>query len=223
MKVASCSKFIYVIGYKEHYLCDTEVNLCYSSPCHNHGTCEVREGGYTCLCPEGYLGEQCETVLKKEQDACRQNAPCLFDKDSTKTCLPKPGRPNFICEECSILTDDGHYTPFCELKTRSFVKGAFLTYPSLKQRHRLTVSIKFATQAQSGLLLYNGRYNERHDFLALEIWESDVRFSFSLGDEQVARAQAHIPGGVSDGKWHTVHITYHNRTATVSLDDCDIR
>lgn len=43
-------------GSKEHYLCDAEVNLCYSSPCQNNGTCMRKEGGYTCVCPKGYTG-----------------------------------------------------------------------------------------------------------------------------------------------------------------------
>lgn len=39
-----------------HYLCDTEVNLCYSQPCQNNGTCKIKEGGYTCVCPPNYTG-----------------------------------------------------------------------------------------------------------------------------------------------------------------------
>lgn len=37
--------------------CETEVDLCYSRPCGPHGRCRSREGGYTCLCREGYTGE----------------------------------------------------------------------------------------------------------------------------------------------------------------------
>lgn len=37
--------------------CETEVDLCYSRPCAPHGRCRSREGGYTCLCREGYTGE----------------------------------------------------------------------------------------------------------------------------------------------------------------------
>lgn len=44
-------------GSREHYLCDTEVNLCYSTPCQNNGTCKIRERGYTCICPTGFAGE----------------------------------------------------------------------------------------------------------------------------------------------------------------------
>ena len=38
------------------YLCDTEVNLCFSSPCGARGTCVHHEGGYSCVCQDGFTG-----------------------------------------------------------------------------------------------------------------------------------------------------------------------
>lgn len=81
--------------------------------------------------------------------------------------------------------------------------------------------LRFATQATSGLLLYNGRYNERHDFIALEMISSGagrdggegVRFTFALGG---GRAEVTVPGRVADGLWHTVEIEYYNRVSLVS-------
>lgn len=58
--------------------------------------------------------------------------------------------------------------------------------------------------------MYNGRYNEKHDFLALEIVNGDLQFSFSLGSN-VTRTFVSIPGGVSDGNWHSVTINYYNK------------
>ena len=37
--------------------CETEIDLCYSSPCRNNARCHSREGGYTCECPEDFTGE----------------------------------------------------------------------------------------------------------------------------------------------------------------------
>lgn len=45
-----------ITGSRDHYMCDTEVDLCYSYPCMNNGTCVRREGGYTCVCSAGYTG-----------------------------------------------------------------------------------------------------------------------------------------------------------------------
>lgn len=199
-------------GSKEAYLCDMEVNLCYSNPCKNGGSCRRRESGYTCVCSPNFTGINCEVSLNESSCAvglCKSQAQCL-------------GRPGggFSCEGCSITPLDT-VTHLCELKARSFGPATFLTFASLRQRHRLHLRMKFATEATEGLLLYNGRYNEKHDFIALEIVDSQVQFSFSLGDE-VTRASATIPGGVSDGQWHEVQVIYINRTVTVALDDCDV-
>ncbi|XP_065166570.1 LOW QUALITY PROTEIN: protocadherin-like wing polarity protein stan [Atheta coriaria] len=199
-------------GSREHYLCDTEVNLCYSAPCQNNGTCRIKEGGYTCVCQPGYSGNNCE--IKLNTDPCKPNV-CR----SGATCTPRH-KGGFVCEDCSPITGQEHYTPLCELKSRSFSKNSFLTFPSLKQRHRLHLQMKFATLSPNGLLLYNGRYNELHDFIALEIINGGVQFSFSLGSE-VSHVEANIPGGVADGKWHTVTVAYFNKKVTLSLDECD--
>lgn len=58
--------------------------------------------------------------------------------------------------------------------------------------------------------MYNGRYNEQHDFIALEIVDSNIQFSFSLGSG-VTKAVASIPDGVSDGHWHSVVVSYFNK------------
>ncbi|XP_016844332.1 protocadherin-like wing polarity protein stan isoform X2 [Nasonia vitripennis] len=199
-------------GSREAYLCDTEVNLCYSNPCKNGGTCRRREGGYSCECPVGYMGNDCEVSLK--QNAC---VPNLCKGGST--CINRVSG-GFFCEKCPATPLDS-VTPLCQLKSRSFGPTTFLTFPSLRQRHRLHLKLRFATEASEGLLLYNGRYNEKHDFIALEIVESQMQFSFSLGDE-ITRATAKIPGGVSDGQWHEVQVSYINRSVVVSLDNCDV-
>ncbi|KAK9696737.1 Laminin G domain [Popillia japonica] len=199
-------------GSREHYLCDTEVNLCYSTPCQNNGTCKIREGGYTCVCSPGFTGTNCD--IKLEQDPCNQNV-CR----SGSTCTSRRSG-GFVCEDCSLAADSEHYTTLCELKSRSFIKNSFLTFPSLKQRHRILLELKFATHERNGLLLYNGRYNEQHDFISLEVVDGGVQFSFSLGST-VTRASASIPNGVADGEWHTVTVNYFNKSVTISLDNCD--
>lgn len=49
----------------------------------------------------------------------------------------------------------------------------------------MTVSLcafhRFATLENSGLLFYNGRFNEKHDFIALEIQEEQVVLKYSTG------------------------------------------
>lgn len=40
---------------------------------------------------------------------------------------------------------------------------------------------RFATRERSALLLYNGRFNEKHDFIALEIIDEQIQLTFSGG------------------------------------------
>jgi hypothetical protein len=75
---------------------------------------------------------------------------------------------------------------------------------------------RFATQSDSGLLLYNGRYNEKHDFIALEIVGGSVHFSFSLGSN-VTTTVASLPGRVSDGSWHSVTVHYFNKVKKIMI------
>jgi len=48
--------FIVFEGMASEYFCDAEVNLCYSSPCGGNGTCIQQEGGYQCVCTDGFTG-----------------------------------------------------------------------------------------------------------------------------------------------------------------------
>lgn len=59
-------------------------------------------------------------------------------------------------------------------------------------------------------MLYNGRYNDKHDFIAMEIIDSQLVVSFSLG-ANISKVSAQIPGGVSDGQWHEAELEYLNR------------
>ena len=87
-----------------------------------------------------------------------------------------------------------------------------LCFP-LNPRHFLCS--RFATRAKNALLFYNGRYNERHDFIALEILNGHLQFSFSLGTS-ISRVVATVTGGggVNDGQWHTVNVNYLNRVSS---------
>ncbi|XP_043190636.1 protocadherin-like wing polarity protein stan isoform X2 [Amphibalanus amphitrite] len=205
-------------GMREFYECDTEVNLCYSQPCQNGGTCQRREGGYTCVCADGFTGESCE--LDTTRGSCPTDPSDGSDRHPVchggSVCVNLQ-RGGFLCDNC---TNSPYRNQHCQLTARSFSEGSFLTFPALHQRHRLNIKLRFATRSRDGLLLYNGRYNERHDFIALEVLDGQVRFSFSVGSG-AHHVTGHVPGGVSDGNWHQVELDYHNRTATIIMDGCD--
>ncbi|XP_025912635.1 cadherin EGF LAG seven-pass G-type receptor 2-like [Apteryx rowi] len=166
--------------------CETEIDLCYSSPCGSNGRCRSREGGYTCECHEDFTGE----------------SPA---RGGTRHRLSPPA--------LSLRSPSRH--PFIQL---------LFSPPS------------FATKERDGLLLYNGRFNEKHDFVALEIVGEQVQLTFSAG-ESTTTVSPFVPGGVSDGQWHRVQLHYYNKpvlgksglpqgpseqkVAVVTVDDCD--
>lgn len=41
---------------------------------------------------------------------------------------------------------------------------------------------RFATRERNALLLYNGRFNEKHDFIAVEIVDEQIQLTFSAGE-----------------------------------------
>ncbi|KAM4570695.1 cadherin EGF LAG seven-pass G-type receptor 3 isoform 2-T2 [Fundulus diaphanus] len=211
------------VGFTGDY-CETEINLCYSNPCLNGGVCARREGGYTCICREDYTGDRCE-----------------FDRRQGR-CVPGVCRNGGTCQELSSggfrceCPPGGYEHPYCTVTARSFPPKSFAMFRGLRQRFHLSISLSFATLEKSGLLFYNGRFNEKHDFIALEIQEGQVVFKYSTG-ESSTQVSPFLLGGVSDGNWHTVHIHYYNKPrrsligeaqgpsdekiAVVSIDDCD--
>ncbi|KAJ8262011.1 hypothetical protein GJAV_G00161080 [Gymnothorax javanicus] len=205
--------------------CETEIDLCYSGPCRNNGRCRSREGGYTCECLDDFTGEHCEVNAHSgrcEPGVCKNGGKCVD--------LLVGG---FVCQ-CPA----GEYEkPYCEMTTRSFPGQSFVTFRGLRQRFHFTVSFMFATRDRNALLLYNGRFNEKHDFIALEIIEEQIQLTFSAGEVKTT-VLPFVPGGVSDGLWHSVQLHYYNKpnigrlgiphgpsgekVAVVAVDDCDI-
>ncbi|XP_054168820.1 protocadherin-like wing polarity protein stan [Oppia nitens] len=212
-------------GMHHKYECDTEINLCFSSPCLNGGVCVHQEGGYVCLCNDGYVGKNCEINLILDHcrnGLCKSDSQCVNSRSmkikATLNTSSSTGTGSFQCVNCSL---EQWSTPLCELKTRSFTRGSYLTFSSLRQRYRLNIRLKFATKLSNALLLYNGRYNEKHDFIALELIDSKVVFSFSVG-ANISQVSVQTKDGlVNDGQWHQIEVIYVNRTATLKLDNCD--
>ncbi|XP_061492670.1 sushi, nidogen and EGF-like domain-containing protein 1 isoform X6 [Rhineura floridana] len=79
-----------------------EIDECRSDPCKNGGSCKDQPGSFTCHCPEGFIGTQCET----EVDACESN-PCRNGGD----CENYSGSYLCVCPEgffgyhCEIASD----------------------------------------------------------------------------------------------------------------------
>uniref|UniRef100_A0A6G1S6M5 Cadherin EGF LAG seven-pass G-type receptor 2 n=1 Tax=Aceria tosichella TaxID=561515 RepID=A0A6G1S6M5_9ACAR len=125
----------------------------------------------------------------------------------------------FACQGCPFQNQWSN--DLCQLRARSFEKQSYIVLPSLKRRHRFHLMLQFNTFQTDALLLYNGRYNDKHDFIALEIVDSRLRFSYSLGQPGQVSSISLSSFPVSDGEWHKVAVDYRDRNVTLILDDCD--
>lgn len=221
-------------GMKHKSECDIQINQCFSNPCLNGGICHRHESGYSCQCPSEYVGHNCEFSFTNStcqaivpSDAQNSKAAALCGAKSK--CVNKShflaGRPGqqltsiiggFSCQGCPYPQWS---TELCQLKARSFAKSSYITLPSLKRRHKFHIMLQFATTQNEALIFYNGRFNDKHDFIALEIVDSYLKFSYSLGSTVTNVTLSSIP--VSDGNWHKVAVDYNNRNVTLILDDCD--
>ena len=81
---------------------------------------------------------------------------------------------------------------------------------ALKQRWHLHIQKEFTTTEHSGLLLFNRWYDGKHDFIAVEVWQGQVWFRFSLFSHKVI-VTLNVNGGVIDGNWHKVEVAFQNR------------
>ncbi|XP_053719186.1 cadherin EGF LAG seven-pass G-type receptor 1 isoform X1 [Synchiropus splendidus] len=196
------------VGFTGDY-CETEIDLCYSGPCKNNGRCRSREGGYTCECQEDFTGEHCEVNASSGRcvpGVCKNGGKCENHEGGGFKCQCPPGE---------------YEKPYCEMTTRSFPGESFVTFRGLRQRFHFTVSFTFATRERNALLLYNGRFNEKHDFIAVEIINEQIQLTFS-GGETKTTVTPFVQGGVSDGQWHSVQLHYYNKDGGSLVDSSGV-
>jgi len=225
-------------GMKHKTECNLQINQCFSNPCLNGGICHRHESGYSCECKPEFIGSRCEhsfanstcqsialnsvndNPTRQAQTMCSGKSRCI-NLNRSHFHVGKPGQVSslsagFACQGCPYPQWS---TELCQLKARSFTKSSYITLPSLRRRHRFHIMLQFATVQNVALLLYNGRYNDKHDFIALEIVDSYLKFSYSLGSTVVSVSLPSVP--VSNGIWHKVAIDYRDRNVTLLIDDCD--
>ncbi|XP_076844234.1 protocadherin Fat 4 isoform X2 [Brachyhypopomus gauderio] len=221
-------------------LCETDINECLPSPCHNGGTCHNLVGGFSCSCPEGYTGMACERDVNEclsspcKNGALCQNFPGGFN------CLCKSGFAGKTCDsiinycECNPCFNggscqsraEGYYChcPFgvfgkhCELNSYGFEELSYMEFPSLDPNNNY-IYVKFATLKENALLMYNhdNQTGDKAEFLALEILEGRMRFSFNLGSGTY-KLMTMIR--VSDGHFHTVIARRAGMAASLTVDLC---
>uniref|UniRef100_A0A4W5JBD6 Protocadherin Fat 4 n=1 Tax=Hucho hucho TaxID=62062 RepID=A0A4W5JBD6_9TELE len=221
-------------------LCETDIDECLPSPCHNSGTCHNLVGGFSCTCPEGFTGMACERDVNEcLSNPCKNGALCQ-NYPGGFNCLCKSGFAGKTCDsiinhcECNPCFNggscqnrvDGYYChcPFgvfgkhCELNSYGFEELSYMEFPSLDPNNNY-IYIKFATLKSNALLMYNhdNQTGDKAEFLALEIFEGQMRFSFNLGSGTY-KLMTMIK--VADGQFHTVIARRAGMAASLTVDLC---
>ncbi|XP_072027380.1 cadherin EGF LAG seven-pass G-type receptor 1-like [Amphiura filiformis] len=193
--------------------CNQYYDFCNEDPCQRYGKCRTTEQGPYCECEPGFVGDFCEIDMRfarcPEKNVCQHNGTCVESDDTYG---------GFYCD-CPDRVD-GMGT-FCEGITRTFIsEGSFMAFDELGWHDQLNIKLSFRTYRSNGLILYNARSNRRqHDFIALEVVNKQLVFSFSLG-ELYSKVHAGLYGGISNGEWHDVQINFVRQHVLVGVDSC---
>ncbi|XP_028987073.1 neurocan core protein-like [Betta splendens] len=76
-----------------------EVEPCVTNPCLHGGKCLPQGTGYSCYCPQGYAGENCEIDVDDCQSEPCENGGTCIDKIDSFLCLCLPSYGGDACEK----------------------------------------------------------------------------------------------------------------------------
>ncbi|KAL3880062.1 hypothetical protein ACJMK2_032333 [Sinanodonta woodiana] len=182
--------------------CETDINECVQrNPCQNEAVCTNQQGSYECACQDGFWGKNCENG----SNYCQSN-PC-----NNGTCKNAMG--NFTC-----ICPYNQWGDRCQYSSVGFEEGSYMEFPKLTELNN-EIDVVFASIKKYSLLLYNPSSIEGStEFLALEIVNGFVRFSFALGYEEPTRLT--IPIDVTTGSWFRVRVDRNRSISKVRVSAC---
>ncbi|XP_067842781.1 protocadherin Fat 4-like [Heptranchias perlo] len=219
-------------------LCELDIDECQAAPCSNQGTCLNYQGTFSCTCPEGFTGSLCETDINEcQQNLCQNGATCM-NMPGTFLCICSPGYTGKLCQNtinyCMMSPCLNHGTcvnlpngyscrcPFgtggneCDVSSLGFEELSYMELPSLDPRNNM-IYVEFATIKENSLLLYNYDHKEGAEFLALEIVNGKVEFSYNLGNGTVRLV---TDQKVADGQFHKILATRMGKAGSLTVDNC---
>ncbi|XP_051154479.1 agrin-like isoform X3 [Leptopilina boulardi] len=192
--------------------CDYDFDIDFNNYEHeNYAVSKYEPPEYTCICPPEYTGKNCEQSLDPCMgEPCQHGATCDILPQGGYVCKCPPGRTG---EHCEIL--DAELTEFHIPEMKG---DGFLELPCLDGVAKaFSIELWFLTEANDGLLLYNGQLNNgRGDFISLNLVNGKLEFRFNLGS---GIANITSPDIVSLSSWHCVRISRLGREGLLQLDD----
>ncbi|XP_051882576.1 protocadherin Fat 4-like isoform X2 [Pristis pectinata] len=191
-------------GY-EGQLCELDIDECLTAPCGIHGTCLNYPGSFSCSCPEGTTDPHCAMDINLcQQNMCQNGA----------TCLNMPGTSQCKCPPSETGTSGNE----CDVSSLGFEELSYMELPCLDPRNN-AIYVEFATIKENALLLYNydNKESPEGEFLALEIVNGKMEFSYNLGNGTVRLLSNQQ---VADGQFHKILATRLGKVGSLTVDNC---
>ncbi|XP_046742518.1 basement membrane-specific heparan sulfate proteoglycan core protein [Diprion similis] len=190
----------------------TQFNPCVSNPC-VHGACQVTENlDYSCVCEYGYVGRNCENVLKQ----CELLKPCT----NKGICTDLPG--GFKCD-CLL----GFNGLRCEIPVEIASDVAFRGDGWLELERSLmtheeekeVLGFEISTNKSNGLIMWHGQTPKdlsADDFISLAVVDGYVEYQYNLGSgPAVIRVTAQR---VDDGERHRIVLKRQGSEGSIELN-----
>lgn len=156
------------LGYSGRH-CETDINECYSDPCH-YGTCIDGLASFSCQCKPGYTGRLCETNINEcLSQPCRNGGTCQ-DRENAYICSCPKGTTGSQKVGCDFMTPWlwPFYWEKSFLSQESTAKSTLMTAkaipatmePALTKSMGTSVPVNLATQVSNWDFMYRpSQYN----------------------------------------------------------------
>ncbi|MFK8003195.1 MAG: ricin-type beta-trefoil lectin domain protein [Polyangiales bacterium] len=96
-----------------------QMTACDPNPCMNGGSCSEAGGSYSCMCPAGFLGDECQTVDVCAASPCGDNGTCAASGGSFM-CTCDEGYSGELCDFFEEQTYGQMRNPSSDLCLDSF-------------------------------------------------------------------------------------------------------
>ncbi|NXY87482.1 EYS protein, partial [Alcedo cyanopectus] len=192
---------------------DCDGTACGYAVCKHNGTCQVETSGFSCSCPQEWIGSTCEQSIHCSQNRCGAQA----------LCVPQPTSFSYLCV-CAL----GWSGKYCDSKIKfyiaKFVGNSYIKYvdPHYGKRdlEHSRISLNFTTNQTEGLILWMGKgEDEDNDFLAIGLANGTLKIVINLGEGISVPLIHNKYSTCCDEKWHFVTVVQNQTCIKVYLDE----
>ncbi|XP_058809308.1 basement membrane-specific heparan sulfate proteoglycan core protein-like isoform X2 [Phymastichus coffea] len=189
-----------------------KLDFCVGKPC-VHGVCQnVGSSDYSCICEYGYVGRNCENMLKQ----CELLSPCLnggtcADSRGSYKCDCRYGFTGQNCSKSVDVEDDANFRGDGWLELSNNVM--------MHDERREMIGFEISTNETDGLILWHGDESSRRlmsSYMALAVTDGYVEFQYNLGSGPAILRMSSFK--VDDGKRHRIILKRHERDGSMELD-----